>query len=201
MVPGYEARRYLSSNIIRKHNTHHRPIPPLNGRVIFDEKCSILRNALFPEKIAPSLQIPPDFVDSKVDLRTELDPITIREAHNTLKRTRIDSAGGHDGFLYTPIIRLYEKPPGPQILPDLFNTMFKYSAHPLEWKVENCVLYLNKGKQYIGANVDTQMGGRKDYSAVDVLINISTPMSQSLKNSPTQSLNTKNPAKTIPPYS
>jgi hypothetical protein len=32
-----------------------------------------------------------------------------------------------------------------------------------------------------GAIVDTQMGLRKDYSAVDALINIPTPMSQSLR--------------------
>jgi hypothetical protein len=31
------------------------------------------------------------------------------------------------------------------------------------------------------AIVDTQMGGRKNYSAVDALINISNPMSQSLR--------------------
>jgi hypothetical protein len=32
-----------------------------------------------------------------------------------------------------------------------------------------------------GAIMDTQMGGRKNYSAVDALINILTPMSQSLR--------------------
>jgi hypothetical protein len=170
-------------------------------------------SALFPEKMAPSLQIPPNFVDSKADLRTELEPVTIREVYNILKRTRVDIAGGRDGFRYTPIIRLHEILP--QILPDLFNAMFKYSAHPVEWKVANCVVVPKQGKETYQdpksyrptsllscfgkvleflmaqrvtkaakeceAVVDTQMDGRKNYSAVDALINISTPMSQPLR--------------------
>jgi hypothetical protein len=87
--------------------------------------------------MAPSLQVPPNFVDSKADLRAELESVTIREVYNILKRTRVDTAGGRDGFRYTQIIRLHEILP--QILPDLFNAMFKYSAHPVEWMVVNCV--------------------------------------------------------------
>jgi hypothetical protein len=93
---------------------------------------------------APSLQIPPNFVDSKIDLRTELEPVTTREVYNILKRTRVDTAGGLDGFRYTPIIRLHEILP--QILPDLFNAMFKYSAHSVELKVANCVVVPKQGK-------------------------------------------------------
>jgi hypothetical protein len=66
-------------NTIRKHNTHHIPISSLNGRVTFDKKCSVLRSALIPEKMTPSLQIPSNFVDSKADLRAELEPVTIKE--------------------------------------------------------------------------------------------------------------------------
>jgi hypothetical protein len=55
-----------------------------------------------PGKDGPSLRIPENFVDSKVDLRTELEPVTIREVYNILKRTRVDTAGGRDGFRYTP---------------------------------------------------------------------------------------------------
>jgi CO dehydrogenase nickel-insertion accessory protein CooC1 len=40
---------------------------------------------------------------------------------------------------------------------------------------------VTKAAEECGAIVDTQMGGRKNYSGVDVLINISTPMSQSLR--------------------
>jgi hypothetical protein len=94
----------------------------------------------------------------------------------------------------------------PQILPDLFDAMFKYSAHQVEWKVANCVVVPKQGKapyqdpksyrpisllscfgkalesliaqrvtkaaEECGAIVDTQMGGRENYSAVDALINI-----------------------------
>jgi hypothetical protein len=41
---------------------------------------------------------------------------------------------------------------------------------------------VTKAAEQCGAIVDTQMGGRKNYSAVDALINISTPMSQSLRD-------------------
>jgi hypothetical protein len=40
---------------------------------------------------------------------------------------------------------------------------------------------VSKAAEECGAIVDTQMGRRKNYSAVDALINISTPMSQSLR--------------------
>jgi hypothetical protein len=167
--------------------------------VTFDEKCSVLRGALFPEKMALSLQIPQNFVDSKADLRTELEPVTIKEVYNILKQAPVDTAGGRDGFRYTPIIRLHEILP--QILPELFNAMFKYSAHPAEWKVANCVVVPKQGKatyqdpksyrpisllscfgkvleslmaqrvtkaaEECGVIVDTQMGRRKNYSAVD----------------------------------
>jgi hypothetical protein len=41
---------------------------------------------------------------------------------------------------------------------------------------------VTKAAEGCGAIVDTQMGGRKNYSAVDALINISTPMSLSLRD-------------------
>jgi hypothetical protein len=83
-----------------------------------------------PRKVGPLLQIPPNFVGCKDDFRTELKPVTIREVYNILKRTQVNTAGGCNGFRYTPIIRLHETPP--QILPDLHNAMFKYSTHPVE---------------------------------------------------------------------
>ena len=34
--------------MIQYHNTHHKPIAPLEGRSDFMGKCEVLRNALFP---------------------------------------------------------------------------------------------------------------------------------------------------------
>jgi len=33
--------------MIYHHNTHHKPIPPLNGKTTFKGKCDVLRNAHF----------------------------------------------------------------------------------------------------------------------------------------------------------
>jgi len=33
---------------IEHHNTHHKPIPPLEGKTDFQGKCDVLRAALFP---------------------------------------------------------------------------------------------------------------------------------------------------------
>jgi hypothetical protein len=67
-----------------------------------------------------------------------------RAGVKTENRGRELTAGGRDGFRYIPIIRLHEILP--QILPDLFNPMFKYSAHPVEWKVANWVVVAKQGK-------------------------------------------------------
>jgi hypothetical protein len=37
--------------MIKHHNTHYKPIPPLDGRSDFQGKCDVLRKALFPDMI------------------------------------------------------------------------------------------------------------------------------------------------------
>jgi hypothetical protein len=178
--------------------------------VTFDEKYSVLRSPLFQAKMAPALQ---NFVNSKADLRAELEPVTIREVYNIPKRTRVDTTAGRDGFRYISIIQLYGILP--QILLDLFNAIFKYSTNPVERKVINCVVVPKQEKatyqdpkscrqnpllscfgnilesliaqgvtiaaEECRAIVDTQMGRRKNYSAVDALIAILIRMSQTLR--------------------
>jgi len=36
---------------LKHHNTHHKPIPPLDGRPDFQGKCDVLRKALFPDTV------------------------------------------------------------------------------------------------------------------------------------------------------
>jgi hypothetical protein len=65
---------------LRHHNTHHRPIPPLEGQTDFKAKCASLRNALFPAvNNLPRQQLPPNFLSSKFDLSQQTHPITTRE--------------------------------------------------------------------------------------------------------------------------
>lgn len=66
-----------------------------------------------------------NFLGSKVDLRTELEAVMIREVYNILKYMRVDITGGRDGFRCIPIIWLHKILP--QILPDLVNLgIFQY---------------------------------------------------------------------------
>jgi hypothetical protein len=50
---------------------------------------------------------------------------------------------------------------------------------------------VTKAAEECGEIMDTQMGRRKNYSAVDALINISTPMSQSLRRDKYQNQKSK----------
>jgi len=51
------------------HNTHHLPIPPLEGQTDFKAKCALLRNAFFPVvNNLPHQHLPPNFLTSKLDM-------------------------------------------------------------------------------------------------------------------------------------
>jgi len=62
---------------IYHHNTHHKPIPPLNGQTTFMGKCDALRNALFPPVNAtPRTRLPPGLLTSTKDIRHYTKPVT-----------------------------------------------------------------------------------------------------------------------------
>jgi hypothetical protein len=65
--------------VIQKHNTHHKPIRPLNGVSACEGKCQILRSAFFPDLAIQIADLAPDIILSKSDLREELSPITPSE--------------------------------------------------------------------------------------------------------------------------
>jgi len=63
---------------LKHHNTHHKPIPPLDGRSDFQGKCDVLRNALFPNTMQQT-PLPVDLLTSKKDLRHYMSGVTAYE--------------------------------------------------------------------------------------------------------------------------
>jgi len=130
---------------LHHHNTHHRPIPPLEGQSGFQAKCNILRNALFPAvNSAPRQPLPDNFLSSKLDMYQQNHPVTIREVQVAITHLKYGTSAGPDGISYTTLRHLHESTP--QTLALLFNACLTYAVHPPEWKVANCVVIPKPGK-------------------------------------------------------
>jgi len=130
---------------IHHHNTHHRPIAPLEGQSDFKGKCASLRNALFPAVNNLSGQpLPPNFLTSKIDMYQQIRPVTSREVFLAITHLKYGTSVGHDGISYTMLRHLHES--APRILPLLFDACLMHTVHPPEWKVANCVVVPKPGK-------------------------------------------------------
>ena len=130
---------------IRHHNTHHHPIPPLEGQSNFKGKCASLRNALFPAVNNLSRQpLPPNFLTSKIDMYQQIRPVTSREVFLAITHLKYGTSVGPDGISYAMLRHLHESAPG--ILPLLFDACLRHTVHPPEWKVANCVVVPKPGK-------------------------------------------------------
>jgi hypothetical protein len=138
-----ETNRQTVWKAIRKHNTHHKPTPPLNGASTFKGKCQILRSALFPDPAIQIADLAPDTILSKSDLREVFSPITPSEVRDTLKRCKTDTAPVPDQITYS-IVRAFHSAV-PAILPALFNAIYKYEIIPDEWKASNYVVIPKEG--------------------------------------------------------
>jgi len=130
---------------IRHHNTHHRPIPPLEGQTDFKAKCASLRNALFPAvNNLPRQPLPPNFLTSKLDMYQQTYPVTSREVSLAITHLKYGTSVGPAGISYTMLRYLHGSAPG--ILPLLFEACLVHTVHPPEWKVANCVIIPKPGK-------------------------------------------------------
>jgi len=130
---------------IRHHNTHQRPIPPLEGQTDFKDKCTLLRNALFPAVNNLSRQpLPPNFLTSKLEMYQQTRPITTHEVSLAITQLKYGTSVGPDGISYTMLRQLHEC--APRILPLLFDACLTHTVHPPEWKVANCVIVPKPGK-------------------------------------------------------
>jgi len=144
----YHAATTNSKNIwktIRHHNTHHCPIPPLEGQTDFKAKCASLRNAFFlAVNNLPRQPLPPNFLTSKLDMYQQLYPVTIHEVSLAITHLKYGISVGPDGISYTMLRYLHGS--APEILPLLFEACLVHSVHPPEWKVANCVIIPKPGK-------------------------------------------------------
>ena len=130
---------------VRAHNTHQRPIPPLEGHTNFKDKCMSLRNTLFPAvNNLPRQHLPPNFLTSKVDMYQQTRPVTTHEVSLAITQLKYGTSVGPDGISYTTLRHLHESTPN--ILPLLFDACLTYTVHPPEWKVTNCVMVPEPGK-------------------------------------------------------
>jgi hypothetical protein len=97
---------------LKNHNTHHQPIPPLNGHTDFEGKCNRLREALFPAKNdEPRPHLPPNLLPSKHDLAGHYRQVTQHEVSTALTHLRLHSAAGADGINYTTTQHFHEAAP------------------------------------------------------------------------------------------
>ena len=130
----------------RRHDTHERPVPPLEGQVTFHEKCAVLRMALYPDPTsAPPPALPDDLgIRSDCDLQIEFSAVTRAEMDITMQHLRYGSAVGPDGISYSTLQQADRA--DPYILPTLFTALLRFGVHPREWKGANCVITPKKGK-------------------------------------------------------
>jgi len=131
---------------IHHHNTHHKPIPPLNGQTTFRGKCDALRNALFPPVNAtPRTQLPPGLLTSAKDIRQHTKPVTIQETHLAIVHLKYGTSVGPDDISYTTLRHFNTA--APHLLPHLFTACLTWGTHPPEWKTANCVVIPKPGKK------------------------------------------------------
>jgi len=129
---------------LKHHNTHHKPIPPLDGRPDFQGKCDVLREELFPDTVQRT-PLPADLLTSKKDLRHYKSGITAYEIQLAITHLKYGTSVGPDNITYSTLHRLTEA--APHLLPYVFTACLKYAVHPPEWKTANCVVIPKPGKK------------------------------------------------------
>ena len=131
---------------IYHHNTHHKPIPPLNRQTTFRGKCDALCNALFPPVNAtPRTRLPPGLLTSTKDIRHHTKPVTIQETHLAIVYLKYGTSVGPDDISYTTLRHFNTA--APHLLPHLFTACLTWGTHPPEWKTANCVVIPKPGKK------------------------------------------------------
>jgi len=133
--------------MIQHHNTHHKPIPPLDGQSDFIGKCDALRNALFPTvNTQPQPPLPANIVTSRKDLHQQTSQVTAMEIQLAVIHLKYGTSVGPDNITYDTLRHFNEA--APHLLSNLFTACLAYAVHPPEWKIANCVIVKSGKKSY-----------------------------------------------------
>ena len=118
---------------IYHHNTHDKPISPLNEQSTFKGTCDALRNALFPSvNTTPQAPLPPGLLTSTKDIRHHTRPVTLQEVHLAITHLKYGTSVGPDNISDTTL-RHFDAA-APYLLPRLFTACLTWGAYPIEWK-------------------------------------------------------------------
>jgi len=82
---------------IKHHNTHHKPIPPLEGHSDFQGKCDVLRAALMPNTLQAT-PLPPNLLTSKKDLRRHTNSVTVFDVKRAIAHLKYGTSVGPDNI-------------------------------------------------------------------------------------------------------
>lgn len=132
---------------IRRHHTHQKPIPPINGRSDFAGKAQECRNAFFPDVNSTTPPPLPETanIPSSQDLSSEYHPVTAGEFERVLQNVRYGSAVGSDRLSYTTIREVHLA--SPKTLPSIFSGLLRHGVHPTQWKDAICLVIPKQGKK------------------------------------------------------
>jgi len=129
---------------VKHHKTHHKPLLPLERKSDFQEKCDVLRKALFPNTTQRT-PLPPNLLTSKKDLRHFTSKITAFEVELAITHLKYGASVGPDNISYDTLRHFNQA--APHLLPHLFTACLRYAAHPPEWKTANCVVVPKPSKK------------------------------------------------------
>jgi len=128
----------------KHYNTHHKPIPPLDGRSDFQRMCNVLRKVLFPNTVQRT-PLSADLLTSKHDLRHYKCEVTAYKILLAITHQKYGTSAGPDNITNSTL-RLFNEA-APHLLPCVFTARLRYAAHPPEWKTANCVVIPKPGKK------------------------------------------------------
>jgi len=148
-LPYLPARDYIHRTVwemIEYHNTHHKPILPLEGRYDFKGKCEVLCNALFPMvNTKQQTPLPATLLTCKKDLCHYTQEVTVSEIHLAVTLLKYGTSVRSDDTTYSTL-RHFNKAT-PHLLPDLFTACLRHATYSPEWKTANCVVVLKPCKK------------------------------------------------------
>jgi len=102
---------------IKHYNTHHKPIPLLEGHLDLQGKCDVLQAVLFPNTLQPTL-LPPNLLTSKKDLSHHTNSVTVFDVKLAIAHLKYRTSVGPDNITYDTLRCFNEA--APLLLPHLF---------------------------------------------------------------------------------